>query len=173
MCNDDIEICANIFHRAFDHTQIFRDLCDCGKYFTGFIGNSERYAYCILNDNEVIGFITALNIPNYIYSYTVFIDCVAVDTDFQRRGYGSEALDRFLNLFSEDVNKMLVTEKKRPAYKMYEKSGFIEMESCIMENSSLYKIYKARNEELKAQNEELKAQNEELKGRLKKCRSEE
>ncbi len=160
MTEDDIDICTAIYKRAFHHEGQLAEVFDCRGYFMRFISESDKYAYCILNDSEVVGLIAALQIPDMLAPYTLYIDNLAVDPAQQKHGFGREALEQFMALFPKEINIKLITEKSRPAYGMYEKMGFLDMEVCVMERSLL--TDKIR--ELKALNAKYKKELAELKG---------
>ena len=62
-----------------------------------------------------------------------------------------------MDMFSETAMMKLQTTKDRPAYKMYQELGFIDMEVQVMEtNSMLAKLYK-ENQALKQELAELQS----------------
>ena len=151
----DIEQCGDIHYRAFhnrmdevlakclpDYSSKFIDCFDFKRYFSRFIEDYDKYAFCIICDNQLVGYITALEFPNFFDEKIVYIDSIAVAPEFQKKGYGKEALKQFKDLFPETTIK-LQTTKDRPAYKMYQQLGFIDVELQIMETSPvLEKIHK-------------------------------
>lgn len=151
----DIKQCGDIHFRAFNqktdensdkNSPVFSDHIrkryDFKHYFSRFIDDYDKYAFCIICDEQIVGYITALEIPSFEENNTIYIDSIAVAPEFQNQGYGTEALKQFMDMFPETALKKLQTTKDRPAYKMYQELGFIDMEVQVMEtNSIIAKIY--------------------------------
>ena len=154
MTKEDVIKCGNIHYSAFyekTNNRIINILGDEAKklddkiknglkfdfYFSQFIDDIDKYAYCIISDNQIVGYITALEIPSLSGVNTIYIDSIAVSGEFQKLGYGSEALKKFIAMFSNDAVKRLITDKNIPAYKMYDKIGFGDMDMQVMESSPL------------------------------------
>ena len=141
MKHEDIEACNDIYFRAFSTISVLKDFTKASRYFSSFIEDKDKYAVCFMKDDEIIGFLAALQIPDMFYEYSVYIDNIAVDPKHQNKGYGSVAIKLFLDCFPHQTKKKLLTDINRPAYKMYLKLGFIdsykEMDCCVMESSPI------------------------------------
>lgn len=70
-----------------------------------FIEDYDKYAFCIISDEQIVGYITALEIPSLVDDNTIYIDSIAVAPEFQKKGYGKEALTHFMNMFPETTTK--------------------------------------------------------------------
>lgn len=152
----DIKHCSDIHYRAFhckndkaivkyipDFSDKFKECFDFNHYYSRFIEDYDKYAYCIICNNQIVGYLTALEIPSFYDGNAIYIDSIAVAPEFQKQGYGKEALKLFMDFFPETTTKMLQTTKDRPAYKMYQQLGFIDMEVQVMETSQiLVKLHK-------------------------------
>ena len=137
MLHEDIEICSDIYFKAIPDLAVIKERLNTTRYFSGFIENKDRYAICFLKGDAIIGFLTGFKIPYLYYEYTVYIDNITVDPNHQKKGYGSTAFKMFLDSLPRQTNKRLITEKSRPAYRMYDKLGFMDMECSLMESSPL------------------------------------
>ena len=135
MTNEDIETCGNIEFTAYGHIDEIRSIMKYEQYFLCFICDADKYAYCILKDNIIIGYVTALKMPSICVDYSLYIDNIAVSPLYPKKGYGSNALKQFINMFPKNIVKRLQTELDRPAYEMYKKMGFSDVEMVIMEKS--------------------------------------
>ncbi|MBQ9907385.1 MAG: GNAT family N-acetyltransferase, partial [Oscillospiraceae bacterium] len=96
-------------------------------YLSSFIDDYDKYAFCIVVDNTIVGYITAILFPSWNTIKVVFIDSFAIEPSMQRKGVGSEALKQFINVFPEGTAMQLMTTKDRPAYAFYQKLGFLDM----------------------------------------------
>ena len=150
MTKADIDQCGTIHYEAFysrfqnallerepQAEQDFRNSFDFIYYFSKYIEDNDKHAYCICHDREVIGYIAALELPTFGGDSIIYIDSIAVSPKHQKHGYGRDALKQFMELFPASAVKRLLTDKKRPAFKMYESLGFIDMEMVVMEHSQL------------------------------------
>ena len=166
----DIEQCGYIHYRAFhcktgeaiahylsDYSDKFRKCFDFKRYFSRFIEDYDKYAFCIIRDKQIVGYITALEIPSFFDYNTIYIDSIAVSPKFQKQGYGKEALKKFMDFFPETTTKKLQTTKDVPAYKMYQQLGFIDMELQVMETSQILVKLHRENQLLKQQLSELQS----------------
>lgn len=157
MNKDDIEICSNIYALAFDilclsdeintfskENKELLELCaktyDLPRYFDQCIDDKDKYAYCIREKNQVIGFLTGWNIPSVSNPYSVYIDIIAVKPEYQKSGYGTELLQYFLNNIVKDTSAVLVTKPDYPAYKMYNDIGFMDENATRMIYSKITEI---------------------------------
>lgn len=150
MEKSDISICGTIHYEAFfgrlqkallekepQAAKDFFDSFDFGFYFSRYIDCSDKYAYCICNGGEIVGYITALELPTFGGDCIIYIDSIAVSPKHQKQKYGKAALEQFAALFPESTVFRLLTDKQRPAFKMYESLGFMDMEMVVMEKSRL------------------------------------
>lgn len=146
----DIEICGEIHYCAFygkyrdalldkapKAENDFRNGFDFLYYFSRYIEDSDKHALCIIGDDITVGYITALEMPTFGGDNIIYIDNIAVSPQFQKKGYGTAALKQFMEMFPGSATKRLLTDKKLPAYKMYEKLGFLDMQINVMESSNL------------------------------------
>ena len=95
-------------------------------YFRAFLNHPERKAYCILADGEIVGYITTYQYPDKESEFCVHIDEIKVSPQHQKKGYGTAALQSLFALYDEGQKMSLLTQKKLPAYKMYQKLGFYD-----------------------------------------------
>lgn len=150
MSKSDIDQCGTIHYEAFygrfqnalrekepQAEQDFRNSFDFPCYFPKYIEDNDKHAYCICNGGEIIGYITALELPTFGGESIIYIDSIAVSPKHQRHGYGKDALKQFMELFPASAVKRLLIDKKRPAFRMYESLGFMDMEMIVMEQSQL------------------------------------
>ena len=173
----EIELCGELHFQAFyddtikelveystDLPKNLRIEFDFESYFSRFINETDKYAFCIIVNKKIVGYITALEIPSITGENTIYIDSIAIEPSMQKRGYGSKALKQFMNMFSKSATKRLLTTKSRPAYKMYQKLGFIDMEMQVMECSLLNNKIIA----LEQEHAQLKQEYERLQQEIKK-----
>ena len=150
MKHEDIEVCNDIYFRAFSTISVLKGATNALRYFSAFIEDKDKYAVCFIKDNEIIGFLLALQMPDMFYEYSVYIDNIAIDPNHQNKGYGSTAIKLFLDSFPRKTKIRLLTDINRPAYKMYQKLGFIdsykEMDCCVMESSPIIDAIKHLDE---------------------------
>lgn len=159
MNKDDIEICSKIYALAFDiiclsdkintfskENKELLELCaqtyNLPRYFTQCIDDKDKYAYCIREENQVIGFLTGWNMPSVLYPYSVYIDIIAVKPEYQKNGYGTKLLQCFLDNIVKDKSAVLVTKPDYPAYKMYTNIGFMDENETRMDYSEYTRIIK-------------------------------
>ena len=124
MQTEDIEACSEIYMQAFPSNYYSRDKQPFVRYFSPFIGDYDKYAYVLKENDVVLGFITALRRPSILENEHIFIDVFAVKPEYQKQGNGSFMLNEFLNSFSGKAFIMLETKKNIPSYQMYKKMGF-------------------------------------------------
>lgn len=160
----DIPVCGEIFYAAFfgavdrllpETSEEYRITFNYERYFSRFIEDKDKYAFCIIGNGQTVGFIAALEIPSVNDAYTLYIDNFAVAPEYQQHGYGSEAMRQFLDMFPKSTTKRLQTTKDRPAYKMYEKLGFADVDMRVMESSAIMeRLINARKalEQIKCEN---------------------
>ena len=148
---EDIEECGKIYMEAFPSEYYSGDKQPFVRYFSPFIGDYDKYAYVLKENDVVLGFITALRRPSILENEHIFIDVFAVKPEYQKQGNGTYMLDTFMKLFSVKDYIMLETKKNIPAYQMYKKKGFIADENFV----DLY--YNKRASEIAKELEELKA----------------
>ena len=142
MHTEDTDKCAEIYHDISLCGKILTDLTAYKNYFAPFVNDDDKYAICFLKEDEVIGFLTALQVPDMFYEFMVYIDNIAVAPIHQKKGYGSVALKLFIDSLPRNTIKHLITEKSLPAYVMYEKLGFEDIGGCIMESSPIINVLK-------------------------------
>lgn len=156
MQTEDIEACSEIYMQAFPSNYYSRDKQPFVRYFSPFIGDYDKYAYVLKENDVVLGFITALRRPSILENEHIFIDAIAVSPEHQKQGNGTFMLDTFMKLFSDKDYVMLETKKNIPAYQMYKKKGFIANENYV----NLY--YNKRASEIAKELDELKARIKEM-----------
>lgn len=105
----DIEICGKIHYDSFygeyhvplvdldpEISRQFLDGFDFDFYFSRFIEDADKYAFCVLDGETIIGYITALEIPTFNGNCAVYIDSFAIASSAQRKGHGTAAMNQFL-----------------------------------------------------------------------------
>lgn len=153
MQTEDIEACGEIYMQAFPSNYYSRDKQPFVRYFSPFIGDYDKYAYVLKENDVVLGFITALRRPSILENEHIFIDAIAVLPEYQKQGSGTFMLATFVKLFSVKDYIMLETKKNIPAYQMYKKMGFALNDGII----SIY--YNSVTAEMIKEIEELRAKN--------------
>lgn len=150
MTKEDIEFCGELHIKAFygridkfleeNHSDVavkMREAYRFSDYFSSFIDDTDKYAYCFIYEDKVVGYLTALEIPAIMGDKPIFIDSLAVDPEYQQKGIGTSCLKEFIGMFPESCSKRLLTEKKRPAYEFYKKIGFQDIDLRVMESSQI------------------------------------
>ena len=122
----DIDLCKEIYIKAFELTKETKDEANFGKYMIPFIDDYDKCAYLLCAEGKMIGFVSAYNLPNLLESPSLYIDTIAVLPEYQKQGHGKAMLEMLISKFHEDVFVSLQTRKSIPAYKMYLNSGFID-----------------------------------------------
>lgn len=179
MTKDDIQLCGDIHISAFygridkylednysDIAVKMREAYRFSDYFSSFIDDNGKYAYCFVYENKVVGYLTALEIPSLMDGSTVFIDSIAVAQDYQQKGVGTKCLNEFISMFPENCTKRLLTEKNRPAYEFYKQNGFHDIDLRVMECSQISDLIvelEKKNKELQLEIEGLQKAIEEKK----------
>ena len=107
------------------------------------------------DDDVIVGFITAWDIPCISENKAIHIDTIAVDPEFQKKGYGTKLIEYFISTVSKENLVTLDTKKSIPAFSLYKKLGFIETEIISMQKSPLLDRLQAEIEEYKARINEL------------------
>ncbi|MGN0634056.1 MAG: GNAT family N-acetyltransferase [Oscillospiraceae bacterium] len=154
MTKDDIETCRKIYFDAFGYSangvcSILSEIYSFEEYFFQCIDDNDKYAYCIKNNLETVGFITAWNQPSILDESITYIDIVAVAPLYQKQGFGTRMMSLFIEHVGKDRMFSLQTNRKKPAYKMYKKLGFIDDENTVtMVKSQAIDQLQAENEEL-------------------------
>ena len=159
MTIEDIDMCTDIYVKAFEKTAEYRSICDFGHYFSSFINGDDKYAYVLKSDNEIVGLLTAFQIPSFVDSFSVHIDSVAVSPEYQRQGNGRTMLKSFIELISEGSGITINAYKDKPSYKLYVDIGFYDIKdiSHLMYSPELARLVK-KYEMLTKESEELKAE---------------
>lgn len=130
----DINRCAEI-HKSVYGGDFKDQTCDGNKfslkmnyvwYFERFIVDEDKYAFCILKGESVVGYIVGLLIPSMSGGYNFYLDSMVIDSQYQKNGYGSEAINLLQNMIPNVEIIWLCTQPNIPAYKMYEKQGFFD-----------------------------------------------
>lgn len=124
MQTEDIEDCGKIYMEAFPSEYYSGDKQQFVRYFNPFIGDYDKYAFVLKDDDVVLGFITALRRPSILENERIIIDVIAISPGYQKQGNGSFMLKEFIKMFSKKAFIMLETKKNIPAYQMYKKMGF-------------------------------------------------
>jgi ribosomal protein S18 acetylase RimI-like enzyme len=172
----DISRCWEIHSGAFayqaENNDGSRRCFDFEGYFSRFIDDHDKYAFCIIADGQTVGYLTALEIPSFDVRLTIYIDSLAVAPAYQKRGYGSDALKQFFELFPKETAFRLQTMKDKPAYKMYEKIGFMDVGMQVMEHSEMIDAYMHTKMKLEQERRELLAELEQLEQEQKKLLAE-
>lgn len=155
----DIEVCTEIYVKAFEKTKEYQSICDFDHYFRSFINGSDKYAYVLKSDNEIVGLLTAFQIPSFVDDFSVHIDSVAISPEYQRQGNGRTMLKSFIDLISDGSGITINAYKDKPSYKLYVDVGFYDIDniSHLMYSPELAKLVR-EYEMLTKENEELKSE---------------
>lgn len=142
----DIDLCKDIYIKAFELTKGTQDECNFSKYMTPFIDDYDKCAYLLCSDGEVVGFVSAYNPPNLLDSPSLYIDTLAVLPEHQNQGHGKAMLEMLISKFPEDVFVSLQTHKTKSAYKMYLSCGFIDDpgQRVLCKSALITKVYELR-----------------------------
>lgn len=91
------------------------------------------YSFVAKRENEVLGFILACKCPTYGGAYCLYIDTFVVGKDAQGLGIGKMLFAKIKeNMFMDRIFSMkLMTQRERPAYKIYKHLGFKEIEEYV------------------------------------------
>ena len=138
-------------------------------YFASFFDHPDRRAYCIQHDGETVGYITIVHMPDKESAFYVYVDEIRVASAYQGKGIGTEAMKLLFEQYDEGQNVSLLTQKKLPAYHMYQKLGFRDagkrrlmirgaMADMIMQLEAQAAALKAEKEALEAEYEALEAE---------------
>ena len=101
MMIEDIGICSKIYLDAFGHTDRVPEKYDLNRYFLNVIKNESAYALVYKENNEIVGIITAIEMPSLDSDSLIYIDVVAVAPDKQKKGYGKSMLKDFYDNYSK------------------------------------------------------------------------
>ena len=149
----DIDLCKEIYIKAFEITKETQDECKFDKYMIPFINDYDKCAYLLGVDGKTVGFVSAYNPPNLLESPSLYIDTIAVLPEYQNQGNGKAMLEMLIAMFPEDVFISLQTQRSKHAYKMYIDSGFIDdpdmrvlCRSALI--TKLFELRKKRYEEI-------------------------
>ena len=108
MKTEDIEECGKIYMGAFPSEYYSGDKQPFVRYFNPFIGDYDKYAFVLKDDNVVLGFITALRRPSILDNEHIFIDVIAISPEYQKQGNGSFMLNEFIKMFSKKPSKLII-----------------------------------------------------------------
>lgn len=159
MTADDIEVCTEIYVKAFEKTKEYQSICDFDHYFSSFIKSEDKYAYVLKVDNKIVGLLTAFQIPSFVDGFSVHIDSVAISPEYQHQGNGRAMLKSFIDLISDGSGITINAYKDKPSYKLYVDVGFYDIDniSHLMYSPELAKLVK-EYEMLTKKNEDLKSE---------------
>ncbi len=112
-----------MFHEVFETNSNIPNL----SYLKGLLANSAFVAYVIIHEDEVIGGLTAYELPMYYAdSSELFIYDIAVKATFQRKGLGKKLLSSLGN-YCKIVNAELMfvasNEEDKHAVEFYHSIG--------------------------------------------------
>lgn len=125
--SSDLESIKLIYEKAFDRSE------GVLKYYKGFSEYVEfcikqRYAYVAVEEDTVCGVLLAYVIPDMLAGNVVYIELLAVMPGYQRKGFGTE----LLNKVKEDARN----------------NGIVELSlrtGCYMDSYQIYKNYGFRD----------------------------
>ena len=117
-------------------------------YFQRFIDDSDKFAYSIIADGKMVGYIVALTMPHIEFESNIYIDSIRIADDEQKKGYGTTAMELFFSLFPDSQTFTLVTKDSIPAYHMYQKLGFTDNHTTRMTRSILSRKIQQLEEKL-------------------------
>lgn len=91
------------------------------------------YSFVAKRENEVLGFILAYKCPTYGGSYYLYIDTFVVGKATQGLGIGKMLFEKIKEnmLMNRIFSIKLMTQRERPAYKIYKHMGFEEIEEYV------------------------------------------
>lgn len=94
------------------------------------------HSFVARRENEILGFILACKCPTYGGAYYLYIDTFVVGKDAQGLGIGKMLLAKVReNLFANRIFSIkLMTQREKPAYKIYKHLGFEEIEEYVHMN---------------------------------------
>lgn len=179
MKKEDIARCAEIYFTAFGYDKTFAKLDDIAAddpelagvfkksynfepYFEKCVEQEGKYALCLKDNSETVGFITAWDIPCPDSGDAIHIDTIAVAPECQRKGYGTKIIEMFIQTISKEKLVVLDTKKDKPAFALYKKLGFVETEVISMQKSPLLDRLEAEIKEQKAELKKIMAEKGEL-----------
>lgn len=124
--DSDLENIKKVYEKAFDRSE---GILNC--YYKGFseyvdFCARQNYAYVALDEEIVCGILLAYEKPDIFYGKGVYIELLAILPEYQKKGYGTELLNRV----KEDAEKNGVCELSlrtgyyMDAYQIYKKYGF-------------------------------------------------
>ncbi len=102
------------------------------NYINDLIGNVSSLTFGLYDDNELIG-ISLGNIRHWFTGTEYFIDEFCISTRLQGKGFGTYFLKRIEEcIVQKGIRQMfLQTQRNLPAYKFYEKNGFVELKDHV------------------------------------------
>ena len=161
MTKEEIDVCSRIHSAVYQHDEDaacrvkstdYGMTYDYESYFNKFLSSEDRFVLCIIVENRIVGFLSVVKIPSLQGGYSIYIDTMVVDPKYQRKGYGTEAIKLLQQRF-DDI--WLNTKQDIPANGMYEKTGFIDLNTSMMTYTRENEILKALMAENKRLNEQM------------------
>lgn len=121
--NSDLKNIELIYEKAFDRSE------GVLKYYQGFpeyvrFCMNQGYAYVAVDEGTVCGVLLAYITPDMLAGKVVYIELLAVLPEYQRKGFGTELLD-----------KVKTEAQNNGIWKLSLRTG------CYMESYQIYKNY--------------------------------
>ena len=120
MKSEDIQICTNIYLESFGHTK--EEGLDVEGYLKSYIENKNAKALVYKESGNVVGFVTAMELPDMMEGISYYIDILVVDKNMQKKGYGTSMINDFINNISKEKPVWLITRKSDVSNKLYSKT---------------------------------------------------
>uniref|UniRef100_UPI00307F55E3 GNAT family N-acetyltransferase n=1 Tax=Ruminococcus bicirculans (ex Wegman et al. 2014) TaxID=1160721 RepID=UPI00307F55E3 len=80
-----------------------------------------------------VGIMVAIQLPAFFSDYTIYIDVVAIQPEYQHRGLGTKMMNSFFESVSGKSATSLNTYKNSEPYKFYQQFRFKDDEIVHME----------------------------------------
>lgn len=122
----DLPDCGRIYFAAFQKPDATKQFYNTDRYFGRYIADPDKYAYGIRYKGQLIGILTALQLPAFYNAYTIYVDVVAITPEYQHKGFGSMMMQSFFESVAGDAAVGLNTYRNSAPYQFYKKLHFID-----------------------------------------------
>ena len=133
LTENDIPDCVQIYFSAFKILEQIRPFYNAARYFGKYISDDDKFAYGLKCDDKLVGIMVAIQLPAFFSDYTIYIDVVAIQPDYQHRGLGTKMMNSFFESVSGKSATSLNTYKNSEPYKFYQQFRFKDDEIVHME----------------------------------------
>lgn len=132
---EQMEEIKQLFFEIFSNEPWKDDWSDSNQlhhYILDLIGNNNSLSLGLFEDDTLIG-LSLGYIMHWCSGTEYYIFEFCVKTELQGRGLGTEFLNRIETIAKEkDITHIfLQTEQNVPAYRFYEKNGFVELDGHV------------------------------------------